>query len=105
MMTQYVCVRIPRMDKVDIGLFEHDRYNTLYFYILNADEQIYMRYGGRDSASQDTFVSLPSLELALKKGLELHQDYVAGKIPKTPRPKPMFPKDIPVLAERTLARG
>jgi hypothetical protein len=104
-MTQYVCVRIPRMDNIDIGLFEHDRYNTLYFYILNADEHIYMRYGGRDSASQDTFVSLPSLELALKKGLELHQDYQAGKIEKTPRPKPMFPKEIPLLVERTYSRG
>jgi len=43
LMTQYVCVRIPRMDNVDIGLFDYDRYNTLYFFILNADEQIYMR--------------------------------------------------------------
>ena len=24
------------------------RNNTLYFFLLNADEQIYMRYGGRD---------------------------------------------------------
>ncbi len=59
------------MDKVDIGLFDYDRYNTLYFFILNEDEQIYMRYGGRDSVSQDSYLNLDSLELALKKGLEL----------------------------------
>ena len=104
-MTQYVCVRIPRMDNVDIGLFDYDRYNTLYFFILNADEQIYMRYGGRDSASQDSYLSLDSMEVALKKGLELHQDYLAGKIKKTERPKPMFPKEIPLLVERTFDRG
>jgi hypothetical protein len=103
-MQRYVCVRVPRMDNVDIGLFEYDRYNTLYFFILNADEQIYMRYGGRDT-SQDTYLSLDSLELALAKGLDLHADYQAGKLPKTTRPKPRFPKEIPLLVERTFARN
>jgi hypothetical protein len=105
LMTQYVCLRIPRMDNVDIGLFDYDRYNTLYFFIMNADEHIYMRYGGRDSASQDTFLNLDSLELALKKGLELHADYQAGKIKRAERPKPVFPKEIPLLVERTFARN
>ena len=41
------------MDNVDIGLFEYDRNNTLYFFLMNADEQIYMRYGGRDGRSPD----------------------------------------------------
>ncbi|MBV6432124.1 MAG: hypothetical protein IANPNBLG_02260 [Bryobacteraceae bacterium] len=104
-MSQYVCVRIPRMDDVDIGLFDYDRYNTLYFFILNADEQIYLRYGGRDGASQDTFLSLDSLELALRKGLELHQQHLEGKLPATPRPKPMSPRDFPLLVERTYAQN
>ena len=104
-MSQYVRVRVPRMDNVDIGLFDYDRYNTLYFFILNADEQIYMRYGGRDSTSQDAYLNLESLELALKKGLELHQDYQAGKLARTTRPKPMFPREIPLLVERTFARN
>jgi serine protease Do len=104
-MSQYVCVRIPRMDNVDIGLFDYDRYNTLYFFILNADEQIYMRYGGRDATSQDSYLSLESLELALKKGLELHEDYQAGKIKRAERPKPQFPQEIPMLVERTTANN
>jgi hypothetical protein len=104
-MQQYVCVRIPRMDDVDIGLFDYDRYNTLYFFILNADEHIYMRYGGRDGQSQDTFLSLDSLELALAKGLELHKLYLDGKIQKTERPKPRFPREIPLLVERTFSRN
>lgn len=34
-----MCVRIIRMDNVDIGLFEHDRNDALYFYLLNADSR------------------------------------------------------------------
>src|SRR5262245_14827802 len=79
---QYVCARITRMDKVDIGLFERDWNNTLYFFMLNEDEQIYMRYGGRDAASPDTYLNLDSLRLALEQGLELHRRYTEGQLPK-----------------------
>ena len=78
-LSQYVCVRIVRMDDVDVGLFDRDWNNTLYFFMLNADEQIYMRYGGRDSASPDTYLDLSSLELALQQGLELHRQYLSGE--------------------------
>ena len=101
LLSQYVCVRITRMDQVDIGLFEHDRHNTLYYYILNADEQIYMRYGGRDFESPDTYLNLQSIELALAKGLELHAKSPA----KVPRPAADFAKNYPLLVERTFARG
>lgn len=103
-MSRYVCVRIPRMDDVDIGLFDYDRNNTLYFFILNADERIYMRYGGRD-ASTDTYLNLSSLELALEQGLELHRRYQRGDLPRQERPQPLFPRQIPLLVERTLARN
>ncbi len=104
-MSQYVLVRIIRMDTVDIGLFEHDRNNTLYFYLMNADEQIYMRYGGRDSAAADTYLSLASLEVALRQGLEQHERFKKGELAKTERPKPASPRDYPLLVERTFARG
>ena len=51
MLQEYVTARITRMDGINIGLFDYDRYNTLYFFALNADEQIYLRYGGRDERS------------------------------------------------------
>lgn len=105
LLSQYVCVRITRMDEVDIGLFEHDRNNALYFYVLNADEQIYLRYGGRDAESPDTYLNLASIELALEKGLDLHGKYKSGELAKVARPKPAFPKDIPLLVERTFARN
>lgn len=105
LLSQYVCVRITRMDNADIGLFDYDRNNTLYYFMMNADEQIYMRYGGRDSASPDTYLSLESLEIALAKGLELHRKYQQGELPKTERPKPLFPREIPLLVERTFAQN
>ena len=79
-LSQYVCVRIIRMDDVDVGLFERDWNERIYFFVLNADEQIYMRYGGRDAASADTYLNLDSLELALKQGLDLHQQYLKGEL-------------------------
>ncbi len=103
-MSQYVCVRVTRMDDVDIGLFDYDRNNTLYFFVMNADEQVYLRYGGRDSKSPDTYLNLGSLELALKQGLELHRQYQQGELKRIERPKPMFPREIPLLVQRTFAQ-
>lgn len=93
------------MDDIDVGLFDRDWNNTLYFFALNADEHIYFRYGGRDSESPDTFLNLNSLELALAKGLELHKQYQEGKLAKAERPKPVFPREFPLLVERTFARN
>src|SRR5689334_3142750 len=103
-MNQYVCVRVTRMDQVDIGLFDRDWNNAIYFFLLNGEEQIYMRYGGRDSESPDTYTDLDSLEVALRQGLALHQRYLAGDFKPEPRPKPFFPNEIPLLVERTFAR-
>jgi hypothetical protein len=105
LLSQYVCARITRLDDVDLGLFDYDRNNTLYYFLMNADEQIYMRYGGRDGQSQDTYLNLASLELALQKGLELHQQSQRGELKKTERPKPLFAREIPLLVERTFNRN
>ena len=61
LLSQYVCARITKMDDIDIGLFDRDWNNTLYYFILNADEQIYLRYGGRDSEAPDSYLNLSSL--------------------------------------------
>ncbi|MCC7186969.1 MAG: PDZ domain-containing protein [Acidobacteria bacterium] len=105
LMSQYVCARIIRMDEVDIAHFEYDRNNPLYFFLMNADEQIYTRYGGRDSAAVDSYLNLDSLELALKKGLDLHEQWKQGKLKAAPRPAPKFPREYPLLVERTFAKN
>jgi serine protease Do len=93
------------MDDIDVGLFDRDWNNTLYYFIMNADEQIYMRYGGRDSQAPDTYLNLNSLELALEKGLQIHRQYQEGTLKKTERRQPLFPRQIPLLAERTIKRN
>ncbi len=105
LLSQYVTVRITRMDNIDIALFERDWHNTLYFFILNAEEQIYLRYGGRDDRAVDSYLNLNSLKLALEKGLDLHQEWKAGRLPPKPRPKPDYPRNYPLLIERTVGRG
>ena len=85
------------MDEVDIGLFDRDWNNAVYFFLMNADEQIYMRYGGRDSISADSYNNLNSFEAALEKGLDLHRQYARGELPRTARPKPRFPREMPLL--------
>src|SRR5260370_10024820 len=72
--------------------------------MLNADEQIYMRYGGRDSQSADTYLNLSSLELALKQGLDLHARYQRGELKRESRPAPHFPREKPLLVQRTFAQ-
>ncbi len=103
-MSDYVCVRVVRMDDVDAGLFDRDWNNAIYFFILNADEQIYMRYGGRESQSPDTYNSLDSLRIALEQGLVLHKQYLQGRLPAKPRPASLMPREMPLLVERTFAR-
>jgi hypothetical protein len=93
------------MDEVDIALFDRDWINTLYYFVLNADEQIYMRYGGRDARGPESYLDLNSIELALAKGLELHNKYQKGELPKTERPKARSPREIPPLVERTFAKN
>jgi len=103
-LAQYVCARVTRIDNSDIALFDRDWNNTLYYFVMNSDEHIYLRYGGRDSRSPDTYLSLSSLEIALERGLEIHRRYQGGEIKPAARPKPLFPRDFKVLAENTLAR-
>jgi len=105
LLSQYVLARIVRLDRVDFGLFDWDRHNTLYYFALNADEQIYLRYGGRDWQSFQSYLDLESIELALEQGLELHGRYQAGELPKKPRPEPLRARDFPLLVERTVGSG
>ena len=93
------------MDDVDIVLFDYDRYNTLYYFLINADEQIYMRYGGRGPKSPTTYLDLSSLEIALEQGLQLHQQYQKGEFAKANRPPRLLPGDIPAIFEGTTQKG
>ena len=104
-MSQYVLARVTSMSGIDISLFDFDRHNALYYFIINADEQIYLRYGGRDSSSPMTYLNLDSLELALHQGLEQHALFKEGKLLASVKLAPSYPKDIRSLNEAVIKRG
>ena len=104
-MQKFVLARIVAMDGIDIGLFDYDRHNALYFFIINADEQIYLRYGGRDAEDSMTYLNLESLELALRAGLDRHELYKQGKLAKEPRSAPFYPEQIALLKKNEINRG
>jgi len=105
LLERFVRARITRMNRIDVGLFDFDWHHSIYFFIVSPDEQIYLRYGGRDVRSATTYLNLESLELALEQGLELHKQYRAGKLARRTAPPPKYPRDIPALVERTVSRG
>src|SRR5215468_4127286 len=104
LLSQYVCVRIVRMDDVDVGLFDRDWNNAIYFFALNASEQIYLRYGGRDSNNPDTYLNMESMERALTDGLAIHRRVMSGELKLPARPAPLVPRQIPQLVKRTFAQ-
>ena len=93
------------MTGIDIGLFDYDRHNTLYYFIMNADEHIYFRYGGRDETSPTAYLDLSSIEIALKLGLEQHSLYNEGKIEKQKRSDPFYPRYLSLLRREVIDRG
>ena len=93
------------MDRIDIGLFDFDWHHSIYFFIVSPDEQIYLRYGGRDAASADSYLHLDSFKLALRAGLEEHERWLAGALPARPRPPPFFARELERLRVQELQRG
>ncbi len=66
---------------------------------------IYLRYGGRDAESTDRYLKLQSLELALERGLQPHEQHLQGELAAPSRLSSLFPRNIAVLARRTSDRN
>ena len=90
---------------IDVGLYDFDRHNAIYFFIVSPDEDIYLRYGGRDAASADSYLDLDSFVLALEAGLEQHGIWQAGELPPRQRPKALFPREMERLKRIEMDRG
>ncbi|MXW70784.1 MAG: hypothetical protein F4Z74_04945 [Acidobacteria bacterium] len=105
LLERFVRARITRMNRIDVGLFDFDWHHSIYFFIVSPDEQIYLRYGGRDAASADSYLDLDSFALALRAGLEEHERWRAGELPARPRPPPFFARELERLRVQELERG
>ena len=93
------------MNRIDVGLFDFDWHHSIYFFIVSPDEQIYLRYGGRDADSADSYLDLDSFALALRAGLGEHERWLAGELPARARPPPFFASELERLRVQELERG
>jgi hypothetical protein len=91
---EFLLVRITRMRGVDLDLFDFDYDLTWMGFFLNADGFVYGRYGGRDSDSADSRVSLTGLRYAMNAALRRHRDQSAG-YPRQPANPARTPERYP----------
>lgn len=102
LLSEFVCVRLTDLTNVDIGLFDFDPDVTIYCFVLNADEQLYLRYGGRNDTSPDAYLNEKSLHAALEKGLQLHAQWQSGELKLSARPGARKPADYPSIKTEVL---
>ena len=93
------------MRGIDVAKFDFDRHNAVYYFIINSAEDIYLRFGGRNTLSGEAYLNLESLDQALSLGLSEHQAYEAGKRLTDPKITPVFPRDVPGLRENVVLRN
>lgn len=98
-------MRVTDLTGIDVGHFDFDRDLTVFMFIINADEDIYLRYGGRDDESADTYLDTESLALALELGLAEHERFAAGTWTGLPRAEPKFPRDYPQIKREQVDKG
>jgi hypothetical protein len=97
MADKFVFLRIVRMNGVDLNIFRYDYDLTWMGFFLNADGNVYARYGGRDPDSAEARVSKEGLLHAMQQVLKIHEAAQAKKEPAKPLPPPKKPEDFPML--------
>ncbi len=91
---QFVLVRLTRVDNEDLNLFEFDYDVTFMVFFLNAERQVYARYGGRDAVNADHRQSLDGLQYTMKSVLAMHQRAQKEFAPKS-QETPKYLRDLP----------
>src|SRR5690349_16073452 len=90
------------MNGVDLSRFEFDYDTTWAAFFLDADLNVYSRYGGRDGGSPEGRMSKESLLTTMGEVLEVHERRKRAPVAADlhPPPKPTTtPEEIPLLAE------
>ena len=92
-------MRLIRISGADLRLFEFDYDLTFAVFLMNADETIYGRFGGRDAKSADDRQSLAGLRHAMQAALATHR--AGGKGIAPPREgKPLYVDDYPTAKQK-----
>lgn len=97
---QFVCVRLQSMNGQNIGLFQFEYDLTFMGFFMDANDQFYARYGGREDNHAESHLSKESLVRTMQAVLALHKD---GKVqtsryePKNPMAR--TPEDLPGMVK------
>ncbi len=112
LMNQFVCVRIVQAWALDLTRFQYDMNQSWAAFMINADGDIYGRYGTRAAQRNDKAITVAGFRKALDGALRLHRQYltapattkreIAAKTGPTPRWNK--PDDIPVI-QKTVRWG
>lgn len=80
LLEQFVCVRIVGTNGLDLNTFQYDTDQSFAMFMLNADKEIYGRFGTRSHRTDWVGdVSLEGMAAALEGALALHKQYPANK--------------------------
>ena len=90
-------VRRTLIDDADLSLFKFDYDLTFMVFFLNAAENIYGRYGGRDALGPDSRQSLAGLRYAAAAALKAHHQ---RRSIQSERAEPMVIRDFPAAGHR-----
>jgi hypothetical protein len=74
------------MRGVNLSVFDFDYDLTWMAFLMNADEQIYGRYGGRDVTSSEKYLTLTGLRYAMQQALATHRRAPKVQPPTGTRP-------------------
>jgi len=85
---KFIRVRLPRVDDLDLNLFDFDYDLTFMVFFIDAKENVYARYGGRDAKDADNRQSLEGLAYTMNSVLQMHAQKDKSFAPKSQaRPK------------------
>jgi serine protease Do len=104
LMEQYVCVRIPMANQLDLTHFQFDFDQSFAIFLMNPDLTIYARYATRSDRREAEDISLEGLRKTLEAALRIHRNVaiyrptLAGKQVTSTRYR--TPLEYPSLAGR-----
>ncbi len=102
---QFVCVRVQSMNGVNINLFQFERDLTWMAFFMDANDQFYARYGGREDEHAESHLNKESLQRVMKQVLELQRDRQVQTGRFEPSGKPLrTPEDIPPMQQMIARR-
>ena len=93
MADEFVRVRLTRIEDSDLSLFDFDYDLTMMVFLLDAENQVYARYGGRDGRDADNRQSLEGLKYTMQSVLEMHGRKAKRFAPRA-ETKPLYARDV-----------